>query len=451
MALRLVSDLGPPSTPPRPPPPDDASEWLDRLVMRTTKAGTVPDDVMANAAVALAWHPEWRGVVALDRFQQSVVCTRPPPWSEHDAPEDDPNASYPRPWSDTDSARAMSWMLRADMLGIKIGKDAIDTAVQVAADMRTIDPPRDYVLRCAFDPSRRLVGALPSALDPKGSPSWLTTYLGVIDSEYTRRVGRWFLIATIARTLRPGCKVDNVLILEGPQGAHKSSAVRALFGAWFSDTPLDIASKDRFSSIQGVWGYELAEFDGYGKHESAALKAFVTSREDKFRPAYARRDIRAPRRCVFIATINPGAEYLQDETGGRRWWPVRVGVTHTIDVDGLARDRDRIFAEARELYESRERWYPTTPEEHASCRAEQADRQSVDAWADPVRTYLAAPHRAGDDVTVADVLSNALGLEKRQWDRGSQMRVAAVLRAEGFARVRLTTGPRGYVYRRTDA
>lgn len=444
MSLRLVSSLGTPP-PPRPPPPvDDDDGWRDRLIMRVTKSGVVPDDVMGNAAVAFAWHPAWRGVIALDRFRQSVVCTRPPPWDEHDAPEDDPATAYPRPWSDTDSARAQTWMLRADMLGIKVGKDAIDAAVQVAAEMRTIDPPRDYVLGCEWDAQKR-IGAIPCDLDPEGAPSWLTTYLGVADSEYTRRVGRWFMIAAVARTLRPGCKVDNVLILEGPQGAHKSSAVRALFGEWFSDTPLDIASKDRFSSIQGVWGYELAEFDGYGKHEAAALKAFVTSCEDKYRPPYARRDIRAPRRCVFIATINPGAEYLQDETGGRRWWPVRVGVTRTIDAVGLERDRDLLFAEARELYESRERWYPTTPNEHASCRTEQDERRSVDAWTDPVRSYLAAPHRAGEDATVADVLANALGIEKRQWDRGSQMRVAAILRGEGYTRARTSNG---HVYRR---
>ena len=445
MSLRLVSSLGTPP-PPRPPPPpaDDDDNWRDRLIMRVTKAGAVPDDVMGNAAVAFAWHPAWRGVIALDRFRQSVVCTRPPPWSEHDTPESDPTESYPRTWTDTDSGRAQSWMLRADMLGIRVGKDAIDTAVQIAAEMRTIDPPRDYVLGCEWD-ARKRVGAMPCELDPEGAPSWLTTYLGVVDTEYTRRVGRWFIIAAVARTLRPGCKVDNVLILEGPQGAHKSSAVRALFGEWFSDTPLDIASKDRFSSIQGVWGYELAEFDGYGKHEAAALKAFVTSCEDKYRPPYARRDVRAPRRCVFIATINPGAEYLQDETGGRRWWPVRVGVTRAIDAAGLERDRDLLFAEARELYESRERWYPTAPEEHARCRAEQDERRSVDAWTDPIRSYLAAPHRVGEDVTVATVLADALGIEKRQWDRGAQMRVAAILRGEGYARARTSSG---HVYRR---
>lgn len=445
MALRLVSDLGSTTPPPRPPQPprDPGDDWRERLIMRVTKAGVVPDDVMGNAAVALAWHPEWRGIIALDRFRQCVVCTRPPPWCEHDAPEADPDATYPRPWSDTDSARAMTWMLREDMLGIRVGKDAIDAAVQVAADMRTIDPPRDYVLGCEWD-ARLRVGLLPGE-HGDGVPSWLTTYLGVPDSDYTRRVGRWFLIAAVARTLRPGCKVDNVLILEGPQGARKSSAVRTLFGEWFSDTPLDIAAKDRFSSIQGVWGYELAEFDGYGKHEAAAVKAFVTSTEDKFRPPYARRDMRAPRRCVFIATINPGAEYLQDETGGRRWWPVRVGVTRSIDADGLARDRDALFAEARELYQGGERWYPTTTDEHGSCRVEQDERRSVDAWIDPVRSYLAAPHRADLDVTVADVLANALGIEKRQWDRASQMRVASILRGEGYARARTSSG---HVYRR---
>jgi len=424
-------------------PGDGPGAWMDRLIYRTTKSGDkIPDDVAGNAIVALRNHPAWQGVVAFDEFRQSIVT----PWFPPGGPDDAPPVIKLGTWTDGDSVRLQTWLRREPGLTLRLGRDAVDSALIVASEGNPIDPPRAYLDGVAWDGQKR-VGANPGALDSFGAPSWLTTYLGVRDTPYTRWVGRWFLIASVARIFAPGCKMDYALVLEGGQARGKSTAIKIMYDPWYSDTPIDLSNKDRFGAIQGVWGYELAEFDGYGKHEASILKQFASSASDKFRPPYMRRDVTAPRRCVFIATINPAHEYLQDETGGRRWWPVRVG---DIKLDILQRDRDLLWAEAVALYQGRERWYPWERVEHEACRREQADRQSRDAWEDPIRGYLLG-HPG--DVTIGAVLSGALGMnEKARWGRGEQMRVGACLRALGYERTRVREdGAREYVYRPTVA
>lgn len=420
------------------------AKWTDHLIVKVTKKETVVDDVPANAIVALRYHPDWRNVIAYDEFQQSVVTLREPPWS---AAESRPAGKIGKtgPWTDADSVRLQAWVRRESGLEIKLGREAVDAALLVASEANPIDPPRDFLESLEWDAEFR-VGANPNEQCAEGCVSWLTRYLGVPDSPYTRWVGRWFLIASVARIMDPGCKVDNALVLEGPQGAKKSTAARILYQPWYSDTPIDLANKDRFGSIQGVWGYELAEFDAYTKHEASVIKAFASSKADKYRPPYLRRDIIAPRRCIFLATINPGKQYLQDETGGRRWWPVHVG---SIDLASLERDRDLIWAEAMQLYLAHERWHPETPAEHAACKVEQADRLSLDPWDDPIRDWLATDGRADGDISIGSILGLVLGIDKAKWSKTDEMRIGTVLRGAGYKRVRQTEGGvRQYVYRK---
>ena len=233
-----------------------------------------------------------------------------------------------------------------------------------------------------------------------------------------------FLVAMVARVMEPGSKCDYMLVLEGEQGAGKSQACKVLAGSWFSDSMPDISHKDASQHLRGKWLIEVAELAATKRAEAEALKAFISRTVERYRPSYGRKEVFEPRQCLFIGTTNQ-TSYLKDDSGARRFWPVKVG---RIDTDALSHDRDQLFAEAVHLYRGGSQWWPDQDFERTHIRPQQDDRFEADAWQQTVANYVATLSR----VRVTDVAREALSLEMSRIGTAEQRRVASILTTLGW-------------------
>jgi predicted P-loop ATPase len=343
-------------------------------------------------------------VLAFDEFAQQTIMRSPPPWDEKLQPW------KPRPWTPYDDLCATDWLQRE---GIAVNVAVAAQAVEAVAREASFHPVREHLELLEHDGTSRL-------------DSWLTTYLGAAPTPYHREVGRVIMIAAVARIYEPGCKVDTVPIFEGPQGARKSTAVKTLFDPWFSDELADLESKDAAMQARGVWGLEVSELDAMSKAEVSRIKAFISRTTDRFRPPYGSRIVESPRSCVFWGTTNKD-DYLKDETGGRRFLPIKIG---RIRVEALERDRDQLWAEAVIAYRMGSPWWLTSMDVQTDARRQQRDRYVGDAWDEIISKFV----ETRSSVAVDEVLREAVGKEAGRWDQRDMNRVAQCLKSFGWER-----------------
>ncbi|MGF1660556.1 MAG: VapE domain-containing protein [Rubrimonas sp.] len=434
---RRVTVTGDPNAPiPKP-------AWFHRL--RLDLAGA-PERNEANVIVALSADPAFAGVLAFDAFRQEIVVRRPLPW-------DGADGTVPRPWEDSDDIRAAEWL---QLRGINVAPVVVSRAVGAVARELRIHPVRDWLDTLKWDGAPRI-------------ETWTSAYLGAEPTSFHHAIGALWLISAVARIYRPGVKADHMLILAGPQGARKSTAIKVLAGEeWFTDELPELGSKDAAIHMQGVWIVEIAELDAIGRAEVSRIKAFLTRTTDRFRPPYGRYTVEVPRQCVFAGTVNPDT-YLRDETGNRRFWPLRCGA---IDIAALARDRDQLWAEAVHRFRAGAIWWIDDPALLTEARDAQAARYQADAWDARIDRWLTHERRSVNrghagwddwreeeveratpirDVSVGEILEGALGIEPAKWTKSDQMRVGAWLKSRNWERYRRRTGDaREWRHRKTD-
>lgn len=390
-----------------------------------------PERNEANVITALSFDPTFAGVLAFDEFAQEIVAARPLPW-------DGTETSHPRAWGDADDVRCAEWLQRRE---INVPPVVVSrSVVAVARNIRT-HPVRAYLDGLAWDGVPRIDG-------------WTVTHLGAEDTRLHRVVGALWLISAVARIMRPGCKADHMLILEGPQGISKSTALRILASdAWFTDELAELGSKDAAQQMRGVWVIEMAELDAIGRTEVSRIKAFLTRTTDRYRPPYERYVVTVPRQCVFAGTVNPET-YLRDETGNRRFWPVRCG---EIDLAALARDRDQLWAEAVTRFNAGDPWWFEDKELVTLAGIAQEARVQGDAWDTLIERWLVSEKRSVNvgsgpyevwrdeyvpramplrDISVGEVLEQALCIEPGKWSLADQMRVGRYFKAKKWERYR---------------
>ncbi|WP_313230175.1 virulence-associated E family protein [Sphingobium yanoikuyae] len=284
------------------------------------------------------------------------------------------------------------------------------------------NPVTDYLNALKWDGTARL-------------ERWLPHLLGAPASDFVRLVGPKVLISAVARAYEPGCKVDTVLVLEGEQGLKKSSAIAALFGEDYTAESVSLFDQHNKMVMQmmGAWCVELAEFVAVIRKDMNAVKGLISMRSDRVVLPYAKMASTHPRRCIFFGTINPDSMgYLTDSTGNRRYWPVTVT---KIDIEGILRSRDQLWAEAVHRYRAGERWW-LEGDENKVAASEQVERQEEDAWA-PI---LEAKLYGRTAVTTDDALTE-LGIPHERKDKRAQMRAATALGQIGFERVKTRPTP----------
>jgi predicted P-loop ATPase len=375
--------------------------------------------ILANAMIALRFAPQLADAFTFDEMLRAPILAKELP----SAPNAEPASAdpLPRPVRDADVSQLQEWLQHAGMP--KIGKDITHQAVDLRAQERAFHPVRDYLNALAWDRVQRLDKSL-------------SYYLGAKPSDYVAAVGRMFMVSMVARIFEPGCQCDHVPVLEGEQGVGKSTACRVLAGQWFSDALPDIRDKDAAQHLRGKWLIEVAELSAIGRAEQEHLKAFISRSVERFRPAYGRKETIEPRQSVFVGTTNKTA-YLRDETGGRRFWPVKVG---KIDIDALRHDRDQLFAEAVRAYRDGVKWWPDVEFEREHIKPQQEDRFEGDPWEEAIKAHVGALSR----VRVTDIARNVFGIEDAKVGTAEQRRIGAVLTGLGWTPIRDWQG-RGYV------
>ncbi len=327
---------------------------------------------------------------------------------------------------------------RAHEINFRIDKGFLRDCLEFVALQNVTHPVREYLdgLANKWDQVERL-------------DMWLAAYLKAEENDYTSAVGAKTLIAAVRRIRQPGTKFDQLLILEGDQGTGKSSALKILAGqeAWFTDcVSLTNDSKVLIEQTSGKLLVEVPELKGMRKAEIEHVKATLSRTHDRARRAYGRYTDEVPRQFILIGTTNTekGGEcwYLKDPTGNRRFWPVRTG---EIDLEGLQRDRDQLWAEAvareaagepvelpKELWKEAER--------------EQQARMETDPWVEELSNELG-------DLEGKLLTSDARLIVSRNlanWGAVQNERLGRAMRDLGWERKELRTGQsergRSYFY-----
>lgn len=420
--------------------PDPFHEYTFEIGMRSS--GETRKASFGEVTCDLFDHVDWAGVLMFNSFRNRVVAVDPPMKMQ---------AETPSGLSDNDVQLVRAWL---EYHGKTCNPVDIRAAIEAVARQRAFHPIQNWLQTLTWDGVPRLTRVLPD-------------YFQSADGEYEISIGpRWF-IALVARAMDPGCQSDCTLILEGAQGIGKTSAFRALMHdpAWYAESSCGVDSKDFFENLRGVWLMGFDELDSLTRASLTKVKSVLTQLSDHYRKSYGHYTDDYPRSCGFCGSTNAEV-YLNDPTGARRFWPVKV--LREISKRRIEEDRVQIWAEAFVRWRAKEEWHINTPELLALCEAEQEARLEIDGWEEKIllwfndptkfsRTPVAAepnsvfkgvrPFDGSRGITTADVLEHAVGKLVGQWTNADTQRVGRILRRLKMKRTKFGGGKYGQEWR----
>jgi len=395
----------------------DAADWDGlgqiAIVDETPKTGAAPDFRVNNNGgmkavtynlVLLLGTPALCDTLGWDMLADKPVWRSKPPFLQEHRAE----------IHDQDAAEFAFWA--AEQISADFKSSQALEAIEVTAKRHPFHPVQDYLRRLRWDGTPRL-------------DSWLEDVFGVPSTPYHQAVGAKFLIAAVARAMRPGCQMDTMMVLMGKQGVGKTSAVRELLPdfAWYAETTESPANKDFYQSLRGKWIVEIGELHSFRNADWTKIKQMLSAKVDTYRASYAHFAKDYPRQCVFIGTTNDDT-WNRDATGARRFWPVNV---LDVNLDYVRHQRDQLWAEAFLRYTQGEDWWTVPVEEAADV---QDSVYETDPWQEPIRKWLAKcglPY-----VTSTTVMIDGLQIEVSKVDLKGQRRVADCLKRLGYERIK---------------
>ncbi|QEH69742.1 VapE domain-containing protein [Cellulosilyticum sp. WCF-2] len=340
---------------------DDNEDWMQYLDV--TKQGKILNSI-SNVRLILDHDKRIKKTFGFNDLSHRPELITDLPWR---------NKGYNPVWKDSDDSGLREW-LEAEY-GLS-GKEKIMDAFTNVAVKNHYHPIRTYLDSLIWDGVERL-------------EVLLIEFLGADDTPYVRAVTRKQFVAAVARIFEPGVKHDEMLIIVGDQGIGKSTLLDLMGGKWFSDSVEDFKGKDVAEGLQGRWIIEIGELDAMKRNEVETVKKFLSKRTDIFRFAYGRRSDEYPRQCVFFGTTNTD-DFLKDQTGGRRFWPVdtcKARAKKSVFKDLSKEVIDQLWAEAKHYYEQGETLHVEGEIAEAAAEAQRAHKE-IDPRIGQVIEYL---------------------------------------------------------------
>lgn len=263
--------------------------------------------------------------------------------------------------------------------------------------------------------------------------SFAAKYLGAADTPYATAVSLYMWTAMAGRVLQPGCKADMAPILIGAQGLYKSTAAKLVVphDRFYAEVSFHEKEPDLARKMRGRLVAEIAELKGLNSRDLESIKAFISRTHEDWTPKFKEFNTTFPRRLIFIGTTNQ-KEFLADETGNRRWLPIRVG---RADIAAIERDRLQLWAEAAALF-----LVDGVAWRDAEKLAQEvhAEYMIQDPWRGLVERYLETPDMDGSTplakgyVQTLEVLQFAIQVSTQNITRREELRVAGILRMLGL-------------------
>lgn len=406
------------------------AKQLDEPISSAPKKGNQQPSskiLLPDLVEMLCTDPDFSGLLGFDLLAQRIIKLRP-------QSAEAPSRAKAKYWGDYDSN------ILASSLAAKLGKNVpdklLEQAIDIVAHRDERHPVRDYLDQCA------------RAWDGRSRINDLLIALGAEVIKPHRLALAFWLAGAAARgcALEEEVKFDSMLVLEGAQGCGKSSVVAILGGEWAADTAFNLDSKDCYQQLGNAWIHEWAEMAAILKTTPERVKAFLSKSADDYREPYAHRQNHAIRHCAFIGTTNED-NYLRDDTGNRRYWPIACCENRRmIDLDWIRTAREQIWGEAmflRRAYEMRGSGFAPMGDEIAIMAAYVQTRQQADELRDLVTNEIIRRFQSPGivsngwlDVEVGELMQ---AKEIKNEPSLSKLRLRRILKELGGREVRVAT------------